>query len=405
MNYRDILQLKTDVETKVESGSIVDSNSSNTKIYEALQNLLTEIKPESLRKVTKLRNAFSKETNIYRLPDDLLNIEYVRINDSNDIDSHYNKQNFTNVRAKTITSNNRTLEYATEFINGEQTIVIDNTRLNTSNQTIESYDSIDNLTTLNIENITIEKDDVYKENSIKFDLDINSKNAVLYSTHTEPIKIGIKGDLSFNLRVKFPDSKTIDSVTLELTDGVENIELTETNSLQSNRFEDGWNLINFRLNKNSKVNLEAVTISDVSFAYNSSNKDLTDEVKGLIIDELSVTNGHDIIISYISNSPFYDINTKEFLSEPNGDDNVIQLDNQAYTILLNELGFVLSNELQGEDGVFNRNLFTTILYGDSRNKKGLYFKYKSSHRNSIDIILEKYYQPKSNPRTSSGANY
>lgn len=396
MNYRNILQLKTDVSTKVEGASMVNSNQSNTKIYEAFQSLLTEIRPGSLRRSQILRNAFSKSTNVYKLPNDVEKVLYLRVGNTNE--EFIDKYNFTQVRGKTIDKNARTLEYGTEYINGEQVLIIDDTLHTTDSITLNGFETLDNLTTLNIDNLAIEKDNTFKSNAIKFDLDVNEKTAYLYSAYTSAINITttVDGDLSFNLKIDLPVQEVIDSLTLEITDGVNNYELTETNSLQSNQFEDGWNMINFRLNKNSDVDVDNITISTVGFNYNSGNQTLTDEVTGIVIDELSVTNGHDIIINYISDSPFYNIESKTYNSEPISDDDIIELDDAAYSILMNELAFLVSYELQGEDGVFNRNLFEGILHGNTR-KKGLYSRYKSSHRDSTDKIIERYYSPKSNP--------
>ncbi len=404
MNYRDILKLKSDVTTKVEGSSVVDSNETNTKIFEAFRMLMSNILPRSLRRVSTLKNAFSEDTNIYKLPDDVEEVEYVRI--KSDKDKYgINDFNFNRVRSKTIGQNQLELEYGIDYINGERVLVIDANHIKTNKYVVEDYSDLTDVSTTNVDSIEKEYDNTLSDNSIKINLDTTTHEATIDSNFAvnKDIAQYIRGDVSFNLDINFENIDVIDYVYLYISDGISNYTLTKYDNLYSNRFEVGDNKLNFRINRNSKVDLSKLSVVKVIIGYNKLNQVLTDEVNNIVIDGLTATNGHNLEISYISNAPFFNIETKTYSNEPVSDEDKIELDDSAYVILLNELAHLLSIELQGEDAVFNQTVYSKKLEGGGRNI-GLYKQYKGKHRDNSQRIREMYYEPNTNPNSFNNMN-
>ena len=149
-----------------------------------------------------------------------------------------------------------------------------------------------------------------------------------------------------------------------------------TTQFDGTAFRNGWNLVGFSWEAATETGtVDPTTIDAVRMVYNGTAQN------NIRIDALTSSIGEIFEIVYYSKFMWQN-SSSVFIEKPTNDDDTINLDEDAYNIYINELAYLASQQLQGEDSGFDTNFFREELYGSKvrgKNKPGLYEIYNKRH--------------------------
>lgn len=152
--------------------------------------------------------------------------------------------------------------------------------------------------------------------------------------------------------------------------------IVATTQFDGTAFRDGWNLVGFAWADATETGtVDPSEIDSIRIVYNGDPQD------NIRIDALTSSIGEIFEIVYYSKFMWRN-SSGTFIEKPTSDDDIINLDEDAYNIYVNELAYLATQQLQGEDSAFDKNFFAEELYGSKvrgKNKPGLYEIYNKRH--------------------------
>lgn len=149
-----------------------------------------------------------------------------------------------------------------------------------------------------------------------------------------------------------------------------------TSQFDGTAFRNGWNLVGFAWEDATESGtVDPEKIDSIRMIYNGTAQN------NIRIDALTSSIGEIFEIVYYSKF-LWRTAANVFIEKPTAADDIVNLDEDAYNIYINELGFLASQQLQGEDSSFDTTFFEKELYGTKvrgKNKPGLYEIYNKRH--------------------------
>lgn len=149
-----------------------------------------------------------------------------------------------------------------------------------------------------------------------------------------------------------------------------------TTQFDGTAFRDGWNQVSFLWEDATETGtVDPTTIDSLRITYNGTPQN------NIRVDEVTSSIGEIFEIVYYSKF-LWRTSANVFIEQPTTDDDIVNLDEDAYNIYVNELAYLATQQLQGEDSTFDKNFFSEELYGSKvrgKNKPGLYEIYNKRH--------------------------
>ena len=149
-----------------------------------------------------------------------------------------------------------------------------------------------------------------------------------------------------------------------------------TTQFDGTAFRNGWNLVGFAwADATESGTVDPAKIDSVRMIYNGTAQN------NIRMDSLTSSIGEIFEIVYYSKF-MWRTSANVFIEKPTKDDDIVNLDEDAYNIYVNELAYLATQQLQGEDSTFDKNFFAEELYGTKvrgKNKPGLYEIYNKRH--------------------------
>ena len=383
---RTIASFKSDLIRKLHGTTLSKVESVNDVIAEAGRNTITRLDPQETIRVATIENALFDDVYSYTTPSDLKGDKVI------DIRPQVNRvksQNYTKVlieefsRNKNLRDMNIMYKNGTKFLRINEDVKPDKKVISEVNSTSgwSVGDSGSNLTLDSLNYITGSK-------SLNFDVGTGSTTAYIENSTLDAVDFSTEdSQTSLFVWVFLPDASKVTNLIARLgSSGSNYVSQTVTTTHDSQAFFDGWNLVRFDYDgatETGTVDWSAITYFRLTITHDQTGD--TD----FRIDSITAGIGELFEIVYYSDSIFKGTDGS-YKAVPTLDTDVIQLENDAYNIMLYECAYLLTQELQGENGRFDESYFRRTLDGDG-SVIGLYRRYHMSYPSQNKKARSTYY--------------
>jgi hypothetical protein len=381
-----ISDLKTDATNHLHGTTLNKVPDVNGLIFEAGRNVLTRIDPRETKRISSLTNAIYDDVYDYALPADLKGKKVVDIRPiegqtiSDEMYQWYNsefqqyKTSLDGAFAIKDNSGVKTIQIAKELTQGETV------------HTMDSYDG--NGTWTGTNNATTVETDTFSKmsgsGSVKFTITASGSTATLTNNSMTAVDLSDEEDVgSLFMWVYFSAVTPITSVQLKWGSDSSNYwHKTVTTNQDGSNFIVGWNLLRFDWDGANEVSSPDSTVVDylqINIAYDGTA--ITTVRLDNIVARLSST----FEIEYYSKYLFKN-SSGTWIEKPTEDTDIVNLDTEAYNLILYEFLHLVSQVVQGEEGKFDLGYFT-----DKR--KEAWDVYMADNKSEINKPSSSYYRP------------
>ena len=384
---RTISSFKSDLARKLHGASLSKVEGINETIAEAAREVLTRIDPQETIKMATIENALFDDVYSYTSPADLKGDKVIDIQPQV---GRVGSQNYTKVLIEEFSRNKDRKTFNVKYKNGTKFLRISED-VAPDKIILSSISSTDGWAASgSANNITLDQlNFVSASASLRFDINTTSDVAVIENSTLPAVDLSREEEQnSLFVWLFIPNADKITSVTARLGSSSANYHSkTVTTTHDSQSFRNGWNLLRFDYDGTvdaGTTNWAAITYFQLRIIHDETGD--TD----FRIDSLSAGVGEIFEIIYYSDSLFRGVDGT-YKTVPTLETDVIQLEEDAYNILLFECSYLLSQVLQGENGSFDESFFRRKLDGDGTNI-GLYRKYTMSYPSQSKKARSQYYR-------------
>lgn len=390
-----VSDVKSWLGAKLHGSSLDKLTSPNNLIQEAARNVIKEISPAETKRTAIIANAIYDSVFDYSAPTDL---------DENgviDIRPQVRRQtsdNFSQLLSEEFDLRKPENTFNVRWDDGVKTLrlskrIADNTVIHkmdslTANGTWAGDGTATNLTEDRLNFVS-------GSASINFDVSAATAPNIENSTFSA-VDLSTEEDQGvIFVWVFIPATANLTSFTLRWGSSSSNFwSDTVTTPHTASSFGVGWNLLRFDWNGATETGTgvsSAIDYLRFAIAFSASTTD-TD----FRVDNIVSSLGEIWEVEYYSKFLFR--TTAGVWGETiTADTDIINLDTTAYNILLYETAFLMAQESQGEDAVFDRNFFEKKLRGDGTEKNlGLYELYKRANIDEKEKPRSAYYRMRRN---------
>jgi hypothetical protein len=397
MSYQ-ITDVKNDVSRKLH-GTTLDrlSGSFYDIAYEAARETLSRIDPQETKRKSALTNAVYNSVYSYPLPADIKGDKFISIlpqvgaRSRNNLRQVYGehfelyKDDIKGIADVEYSNGNKILKLA---INGGK-----------AGKTLHTGDSIASNGTWaasgDASGLTEDKLNKYAgSKSLRFNLDASGSAGVLTNSTFTAVDCSDEEDTgAVFMPVFLSTAANVTSVQLKWGSDASNYwSVTTTTTNEGLSFQDGWNLLRFDWEDATETGSPVASAVDYLEATLNYNGTATPNCR---IDNIVVRLGEIYDIHYYSKNIFKNA-AGTWIEKPTADTDTINLDTDSYNIFLYQLMVIVVQELQGEDGVFDRNYFMDKLDMAVEN-------YTSDNRGEAIKSQSNYREPLTRRRSRGGS--
>lgn len=384
-NY-SVLNAKADL-TGLIHGTTLNKVTNITGLFNrAARQVLSDIDPQETKRYTLTGAVFSQVFD-YACPTDLKGTKIVDIapqvnrNPSDIFLSKYNQtfdiaKNFSVQDMFTVVYDQGVRSLRMNFNNAPAPVVIDTVSSISENGTYFVATGASNLSENN-------QNFVVGGGSLQFNLLAGQTTGYLENSTLNPIDLSdeLNQGTQF-LWVYLPDSSSISSINLRWGSSSSNYYPSSVAVTQSGTaFADGWNLLAFSWPTSSTgtPDVTAIDYIRVTFTYDSTLQ------TGILVNGLTSQLGSLLSLEYYSEDLFRDSLTGAFQATVTDDSNLINLGIESYNIFLNQLAYIIAQQLQGKDALQFDAQFFLKAYTDGITK------YKNTYKSEVQKPQTTYY--------------
>lgn len=388
---KDISTFKSDLQRKLRGTSLSRVADVYATIGEAGGNILAEIDPLETVRIQEISGAVHDDVYDYAAPSDLKGnkIIDIRPQTGRTLSDNVSQRGIQDFDLKKAFYDDKFAIYyddGTKWIRyskdvDSKQVVIDNCSGITDNGAWSVGTDGTNLT----------KDTLVKLSggaSLNFDVDGSTTSAYIENSTLTDVDLSDHDEQSkIFVWVYVPNSQAITNFILRWGNDASNywsVTVTEPNF---GSFRDGWNLLSF--NWNGATETGTVDPSAIDYVRLTVTYDGTPDTD-FRLDQIFSSLGEIWEIIYYSSALFRDV-SGSFLETPTSDTDLINLEHDAYNILIYETARLVTQEVGGEDAMNDYRYYTGMLYGDAQ-MAGLYKLYKQSNLSQTEKMQSTYYR-------------
>jgi hypothetical protein len=379
-----ISDFKTRLAQKIHGQSINKVQDINGLISEAAGNLLLQIDPMETKRVTQVTNGLYDQVYSILAPTDL---KKDRIIDIRPQTNQNPSNNFHQIYGADFTAYKTNNSFDVEYNTGVKTIrvskalqagiMVNAAASLTDNGTWAAGGNAINLTT-----DTVNK--MYSSASIKFDISASGADAYIEnSTMTQVDATNYVNVGSFFAWVYIPSITIITSITLRWGNDSSNYySASATTAQDSTAFIVGWNLVRFDWSGATETgSVTDTTIDYLRVTFNYSGTATT----GCRVNSIMLKLPIPYEIVYYSSYLFRN-SSGTWIPKPTSidDSDLVNLDDDSINLLLYEASYLVAQELQGEDAVFDTDFW-------QRKKKEVWDMYGGKYKSETKNRRSTYY--------------
>lgn len=389
-----ISDLKNDLSRKLHGNSLSKIEDPLGLIYEAGRTVISDIDPIMTKRTTPITNAVYDRVYDYTVPDDLKSDAIIDIRRQvNRISGDNFSQTYNESFDLRKPNNNFTIEVrdAVKFLRLSKSV--------TTGKTIHAMNGItDNGTwavggdATNLTQDTLNK--VSGSASLNFDLDGSTTTGNIENTTITAVDLLAHEDQSaIFMWLYLPDPTAFTSCDLRWGSSSTAFWNRTVTTGHATAFQVGRNLLRFDWNgatETGSPDSSAVDYAKVTLVYDGVAD--TDYRVDNIVSQLGD------LFDLIYYSKFLFRNTSgTFIEKPTLDSDIVNLDTDSYNILLSQVALKASQQIQGEDAVFDVTLFR-------EEYDGLVSQYKKEHPSERIKKQDSYYRFPGRGRRSTRSN-
>jgi len=393
-----ISQLKDDLERKMHGTTLSQIASPYDLIYEAARNLIAKIDPKETVRVSQITNGVYNKVYSYILPSDIKGNKILSILPQAQVGPRDNMAQIYNEQFD-LYKNREGGNLNVEFNSGIKTLNL-SVKNNKAGKTLNSANSITdngtwsaggNASNLFSDNLT----KFSGSSSLRFDLAGGGSQGTLTNSTMTAIDCSDEEKVgAIFIPVYIPTPGAVTSIALNFGNDASNYWTnTVTAASDATEFKTGWNLLRFNWDSATKtgtVNATTIDYLKVDVNYNGT------EILNFRVDNIVLRLGQIYDLKYYSKFLFR--STAGIWKEaPTEDTDTVNLDTDSYNILLYEVAFLATQEIQGSDGVFDRNYWDVKLAQEYKNytdnykseairPQGTYYRQPNTRRGGNGII-------------------
>ena len=384
---RTVASFKSDLIRKLHGTSLSKVQSVNDTIAEAGRNVLSRLDPQETIRIQTIENALFDDVHSYTVPSDLKGDKVIDLQPQT---GRVKAQNFTKVMIEEFSRNKNLRDFNILYKNGTKFLRIKED-VKTNKQVLSEVNSTtgwtvgDSGTNLTLDSLNF----ITGSKSLNFDIDTSSTTAYIENSTLTAVDLSaFDGQASAFVWVFIPDASKVTNFIGRLgSSGSNYYSRTITTTHDSQAFFNGWNLLRFDFDGATETG--TVDWSAIDYFRLTVTHDQTGDTD-FRIDSITVGIGELYEIVYYSDAIFKGTDGS-YKTVPTLDTDVIQLEVDAYNVMLYECAYLLSQELQGENGAFDESYFDKMLNGDGR-KVGLYRRYHMSYPSQNKKARSQYYK-------------
>lgn len=361
----------------------------------AARNVLAKVDPDMTIKIVQITNAVHNDIFDYTCPTDLKGKKVLDIRPQV---KRGEKDSLSQRMLKTFDLKKRDNTFAIRFDSGEKILRLSKA-VSPGQRTLHEMDSItDNgAWAVGDDAINLKRDtlDYMSGNaSLNFDLDGSGTTGYIEISDMTEIDLSDEDERgTIFVRVNLPDPSIITNVILDWGNDDSNYwSRTVTSPHDKTNWNTGWNILAFLWNgadEEETVDPSAIDYLKITITYDGTAE--TD----ILVDKISCSKGEIWEIVYYSENLFRD-SDGNWIAKPTADSDIVNLDEDGYNILVNECGYLMAQQQQGEDMRADADFFRRELYGHPDHfsivgRQGLYDKYNEDHPSQALKPIEKYW--------------
>lgn len=256
----------------------------------------------------------------------------------------------------------------------------------TDNGTWTAGDDANNLTVNNT-------NFVFGGGSLEFDLDGNTTDGFLINSTQAAVDLStLLNQGSLFLNTYLPVASAFTNVKIRWGSSSTNYyEVTQTLTQQGTPFINGWNLIQFPwLGATVVGSPDPTNITYVRVLWTYDGNPQT----GILLNEIFAAMGSILNVEYYSKDMFQDAITGAFQERVTDDSNIINLDVDAQNIFINQLAYLVAQQIQGLDAAFfDANFFLQAYEEGVARYKAMYKSQIQKPQTNYYILPIRGYQP------------
>lgn len=384
---RTVASFKSDLSRKLHGQSLSKVDGVYDIIAEAGRNVLAKIDPHETARVATIENALFDDVYSYTAPSD---IKGDKVIDLQPQVKRVKSQNYTKVLNEQFSRNKTRKTFNVQYKNGTKFLRIsENVTPNKITVSTVSATTGWSVST-SAENLTLDELNFISGNAaLNFDINTDNTTAIIENSTLTAVDLSARDDQnSLFVWLYIPTASKVTSITARLGSSSSNYySKAVTTAHDSQAFADGWNLLRFDYDgatETGTTDWSAITYFQLRITHDQTGD--TD----FRLDAISAGVGELFEIHYYSDAIFKGTNGA-YKSVPTLDTDTIQLETDAYNIMLYECAYLLAQELQGENGSFDESYFRRLLDGDN-SKVGMYRKYTMSYPSQNKKARSTYYR-------------
>lgn len=400
MSYT-IAELKNDLEANLHGTTLNKlPGDFNDVAWEAARTLLSKLDPKETQRKAPITNAIFNDIYAYPLPADIKGDKFISILPQTNVDLHDNLSQVYGEHFELFKGQLEGIAHV-DYFNANKVLKLSISG-GKAGKTINSVDGIsDNGTwAVSSDASNLVEDTLNKYSgraSLRFDLDASgaATTGVLTNSTMTAVDGEDEEDVgSLFMPVYFSVADNITSIQLKWgSSSVNHWKTTVMGTSEGLAFQDGWNLLKFDwqgATETGTPDSSAINYVEVTINYDGT------ATPNCRIDNIVLRLGEIYDIKYYSKYLFRN-NSGIWINKPTADTDIVNLDEDSYNILLFILSYLVTQKIQGEDGVFDRNFFETEL---EKAIKG----YKRNYRSEAIKPQSNYYRKLTRTRRRGGIN-
>lgn len=385
---RTIADLKADVTRKLHGTSLSEVLSFESVAGEAARNVLARINPNETIRTATIDNAVFDDVTRYAAPSDIKGDKVI------DVYPQVNRMgadNFTRVFPESFDREATQNTLSVENRNGLKFLRL-REEVSTPMTVVTDVNSATGWSVSNgASNLQLDQLNFVTGNaSIRFDIS-GSAAAIENSTLSAVDLSTIDEQTSLFVWVFIPNGTTVSSFTGRIGSSASNyFSKTVTVTHAGQAFSEGWNLLRFSFDgatETGTVDWSAITYVRIDFTFNG-------DANNFRLDSIVAGIGEIYEIKYYTRFLFKSADGV-YKEMPTLDTDTIELETDAYNILMYEVAYLLSQEIQGMNGSFDESFFAKQLgiNGDgSLAPGGMYRRYQMNYPSQHKKPRSTYYK-------------
>ena len=380
-----IATLKSDLARKLHGVSLSKVESPYNTIAEAGRNLLQRLDPQETIRTEAIENALFDNIYLYTAPS---NLKGDKIIDLSPTDGRVRGDNYTKVLIEEFERNKSRKSFTVRYKNGVKFLKL-NEDVRTNTLTISECNSTTGWAASNsATNLTLDQvSSLTGSASLNFDINDSSSVAVIENSTLSKVDLStFESEYAVFVWLYIPDASLVTNQILLIGSDSSNYVSKTVTSAHAHGYTDGWNLLRFDLKDASETG--TVDWSTIDFFRLTITHDRTGDTD-FRLDSILAGVGEAYEATYYGDALFRGVDGS-WKTIPTADTDIVQLEVDAYNILLYECAYVLAQELQGENGQFDETYFRRQLDGDGSNL-GMYRMYHMSYPSQNKKARSSYY--------------